>query len=63
MAVDENLNYIVLESTTTVEDNLLQSITTEICREKNKNKTIILCISRAPGSRIESVRDWMEEMF
>ena len=43
MNVDKNLNYIVLESVTTLGDNLAQSITTEICRENNKN-IIISCV-------------------
>lgn len=34
MHVDRNLNYKVLESMTTVIDNLLQCITIEICKEK-----------------------------
>ena len=47
--VNKNLNYKVIESMTTVIDNLLECITIEICKEKNKN-VIISCVYRAPGS-------------
>lgn len=40
MYVDKTLNYKVVENMTTVIDNLLECITTEIRKEKNKNVII-----------------------
>lgn len=54
--VDKNLNCILFECTTRGVNNLLDSITIEICIEKNKS-------IRVSGSSIGSFSDWMEEMF
>ena len=60
--VDRALKFKVMESMTTVMDNILECITVEICREKQKN-VIVSCIYRAPDSSIEVFNDWIEEMF
>ena len=60
--VDKNLNYRVVQNMSTAIDNLLECITIEICKEKNKN-VIISCIYRAPGSSIELFKDWIEASF
>lgn len=62
MFVDKELNYKVLECLTTVVDNVLESLTTEICTEKNSN-IIMSWIYRAPGSSTEPFRDRMEEIY
>lgn len=60
--VDKNLNYKVVESMTTVIDNLLECITIEIYKEKEKN-VIISCIYRTPGSSIQVFNDFIEKIF
>lgn len=60
--IDKNLNYKILESTTTVVDNLLECLTIEICNKKNKN-VIVSCIYRTPGINIDIFRECIEGMF
>lgn len=62
MFVDKNLNYKVVDSISTVIDNVLECITIEICTQKKKN-VIISCLYRAPGSSMEVFKDWIEERF
>lgn len=60
--VDKSLKFNVVKKMTMVIDNVLECITVEICKEKSKN-VIISCIYRAPGSSIETFKDWIEETF
>ncbi len=43
--MDSNLNYKVIDSMTTVIDNLVECLTVEICMEKSKN-LLTSCIYR-----------------
>lgn len=60
--VYKSLNIKVIDAMTTVADNVLECLTIEVCREKNKN-IIVSCIYRAPDSKIETFKEWMEGMF
>lgn len=60
--VDRNITFKVLESMSMVVDNMLECISIELCKGKNK-PVIISCIYRTPGSNIELIKEWMEEMF
>ena len=60
--MDKTINVKVLDSMTTIVDNVLECISIEICKEKSKN-WIISCLYRAPGSNIEVFKDWMEDIF
>lgn len=60
--VDKSLNFKIIDEMTTVVDNLLECLSIEICKEKNKN-LIVSCIYRAPDSSIELFSQWMESVF
>ncbi len=62
MYVDKALKFKVLETMSTVADNILECITVEIYKERTKT-VIIGCIYRSPGSSTEVFKDWMEETF
>ncbi len=42
MYVDKNLNYKVVESMTTVIDNLLECITFEVCQRKKRMLSLVV---------------------
>lgn len=60
--VKKNLNFKVADRTTTAIGNLLELLTLEIYMEK-KNNVIVSCIYRAPGSNLNILKEWMEEMI
>ena len=60
--VDSNLNYTMVESMTTVIDNLVECLTIEICMEMSRN-VLISCIYRAPDTNMEAFKDWIEGMY
>ncbi len=62
MFVSKNLNFRVLDDVTTAISNVLECLTTEIHKEKEKN-IIISCIYRTPGSNSELFKDWIEDVF
>lgn len=60
--VDKSINVKIIENMTNVVDNLFECITIEISNEKKKN-IIASCIYRAPGTDIDTFKDWMEKMY
>lgn len=61
MFVDNRLKYMIVESMTTVIDDICECITVEIDMGKMKN-VIVSCVYRAPNSGIESFKDVFEAM-
>ncbi len=60
--VDKNLDFRVLKNISVTVNNVLDCMTIEIYKDKNKS-ALISCIYRTPGSSIELFRDLMKEMF
>ena len=58
----KHLNYKVIETMTTVIDNLLVCITIEICKERKKN-VIISCVYRSPGSSVEAFKNCFQKLI
>ncbi len=55
MCVDRNFDYKIVGSMTTATGNLLECVKIEIWMEKNKS--VVSCIYRGPGSNIETFKE------
>uniref|UniRef100_A0A8C6M161 Reverse transcriptase domain-containing protein n=1 Tax=Nothobranchius furzeri TaxID=105023 RepID=A0A8C6M161_NOTFU len=60
--IDKNLNYKKVEMMTTTIEGVMECVTVEISMKKKTN-ILVSCIYRTPGSKIETFKNKMEEMF
>uniref|UniRef100_A0A8C6M4T9 Reverse transcriptase domain-containing protein n=1 Tax=Nothobranchius furzeri TaxID=105023 RepID=A0A8C6M4T9_NOTFU len=60
--VDKNLRFEKMSRMTRVVDGVMECITVEINMNKQKN-IIVSCIYRTPGSKIETFKDIMEDLY
>lgn len=60
--VDTNLRFSVVEGMRLTVENIFECLTIELHREYRKN-VILSCIYRKPGSCVEKVSEYMEEMY